>query len=325
MKGLTKKMIISNENIEKLKNLIDEAETIGVVSHVNPDGDNLGSSLGFARALRNYGKDTEVVGHDTIDNYLKFLPDLEFYEKNYKDSYDLLLILDASEIDRIGDAQPLASNSKKTAVVDHHLGGKITSDLSIIHPESPATCQLIFEIIERLDLPLDKKTANLLFTGIVTDTGRFMYYDTNRETFEVAGRLLDAGANKENIYSALYQNKPIDVLKFETDLIANAEFMGDRVFALASIDKVDEYGVQMGDSEHIVNILRDLEGISISMLVKEYGNGEYKVSMRSKGIDISKTARENGGGGHANASGFSIFDDSLESAAAKARVILQYI
>lgn len=318
-------MIISNENIEKLKNLIDGANTIGVVSHVNPDGDNLGSSLGFARALRNYGKDTEVVGHDTIDNYLKFLPDLEFYEKNYKDSYDLLLILDASEIDRIGDAQPLASNSKKTAVIDHHLGGKITSDLNIIHPEAPATCQLIYEIIQRIGMPLDEKTANLLFTGIVTDTGRFMYYDTNRETFEIAGKLLDAGADKENIYSALYQNKHIDVLKFETDLIANAEFMGDRVFAIASIDKVDEYGVQMGDSEHIVNILRDLEGISISMLVKEYGNGEYKVSMRSKGIDISKTARENGGGGHANASGFSIFDDSLESAAAKARVILQNI
>ena len=318
-------MIISNENIEKLKNLIDGANTIGVVSHVNPDGDNLGSSLGFARALRNYGKDTEVVGHDTIDNYLKFLPDLEFYENNNKDSYDLLLILDASEIDRIGDAQPLASNSKKTAVIDHHLGGKITSDLNIIHPEAPATCQLIYEIIQRIGMPLDEKTANLLFTGIVTDTGRFMYYDTNRETFEIAGKLLDAGADKENIYSALYQNKPIDVLKFETDLIANAEFMGDRVFALASIDKVDEYGVQMGDSEHIVNILRDLEGISISMLVKEYGNGEYKVSMRSKGIDISKTARENGGGGHANASGFSIFDDSLESAAAKARVILQNI
>lgn len=325
MKGLTKKMIISNENIEKLKNLIDEANTIGVVSHVNPDGDNLGSSLGFARALRNYGKDTEVVGHDTIDNYLKFLPDLEFYENNYKDSYDLLLILDASEIERIGDAQSVAVNSKKTAVVDHHLGGKITSDLNIIHPEAPATCQLIYEIIQRIGMPLDEKTANLLFTGIVTDTGRFMYYDTNRETFEIAGKLLDAGADKENIYSALYQNKPIDVLKFETDLIANAEFMGDRVFAIASIDKVDQYGVQMGDSEHIVNILRDLEGISISMLVKEYGNGEYKVSMRSKGIDISKTARENGGGGHANASGFSIFDDSLESAAAKARVILQNI
>lgn len=318
-------MTISRENLEQLKSLIDQADEIGVVSHVNPDGDNLGSSLGLARALRNYGKDVEVLGHDTIDNYLKFLPDLEYYKNDYKDSYDLLLILDASEFDRIGDAQPVAHNSKKTAVIDHHLGGKITSDLNIIHPDAPATCQLVYEIINKLDLPLDEKTAGLLFTGIVTDTGRFMYYDTNRETFDVAGKLIDAGADKDFIYQALYQNKPIKTLKFETDLIANAEFMGNKVFAIASKDKVDEFGVQMGDSEHVVNILRDLEGIEVAMLLKEYDNGEYKVSMRSKGIDIAKVARENGGGGHVNASGFSIFDDSLESAAKKAYAILKNI
>ena len=318
-------MTISRENLEQLKSLIDQADEIGVVSHVNPDGDNLGSSLGLARALRNYGKDVEVLGHDTIDNYLKFLPDLEYYKNDYKDSYDLLLILDASEFDRIGDAQPVAHNSKKTAVIDHHLGGKITSDLNIIHSDAPATCQLVYEIINKLDLPLDEKTASLLFTGIVTDTGRFMYYDTNRETFDVAGKLIDAGADKDFIYQALYQNKPIKTLKFETDLIANAEFMENKVFAIASKDKVDEFGVQMGDSEHVVNILRDLEGIEVAMLLKEYDNGEYKVSMRSKGIDIAKVARENGGGGHVNASGFSIFDDSLESAAKKAYEILKNI
>ena len=318
-------MTISRENLEQLKSLIDQADEIGVVSHVNPDGDNLGSSLGLARALRNYGKDVEVLGHDTIDNYLKFLPDLEYYKNDYKDSYDLLLILDASEFDRIGDAQPVAHNSKKTVVIDHHLGGKITSDLNIIHPDAPATCQLVYEIINKLDLPLDEKTASLLFTGIVTDTGRFMYYDTNRETFDVAGKLIDAGADKDFIYQALYQNKPIKTLKFETDLIANAEFMENKVFAIASKDKVDEFGVQMGDSEHVVNILRDLEGIEVAMLLKEYDNGEYKVSMRSKGIDIAKVARENGGGGHVNASGFSIFDDSLESAAKKAYAILKNI
>lgn len=325
MKGLTKIMIISSEDLKKIKDLIDQAETIGVVSHVNPDGDNLGSSLAFARTLRNYGKDTEVLGHDSVDDYLKFLPDLEYYKNDYKDSYDLLLILDASELDRIGDAQIVAENSKKTAVIDHHLGGKITSDLNIIHPESPATCQLIYEIIENLNLPLDEKTASLLFTGIVTDTGRFMYYDTNRETFEIAGKLIDAGANKDSIYQALYQNKPIKTLKFETNLIANAEFMDNKVFAVSSKEKVSEFGVQMGDSEHVVNILRDLEGIEVSMLLKEYDNGEYKVSMRSKGIDVSKVARANGGGGHANASGFSIFDDNLESAAKKARDILKEI
>lgn len=318
-------MIISSENLEQLKNLIDEADEIGVVSHVNPDGDNLGSSLGLARALRNYGKSVDVLGHDSVDDYLKFLPDLEYYKNDYKDTYDLLLILDASEFDRIGDAQPVAHNSKKTAVIDHHLGGKITSDLNIIHPDAPATCQLIYEIVDRLDLPLDEKTASLLFTGIVTDTGRFMYYGTNRETFDIAGKLIDAGADKDFIYQALYQNKPIKTLKFETDLIANAEFMDNKVFAIASKEKVDEFGVQMGDSEHVVNILRDLEGIEVSMLLKEYGNGEYKVSMRSKGIDIAKVARENGGGGHVNASGFTIFDDSLESAAKKALEILKNI
>ena len=318
-------MIISSENLEQLKNLIDEADEIGVVSHVNPDGDNLGSSLGLARALRNYGKSVDVLGHDSVDDYLKFLPDLEYYKNDYKDSYDLLLILDASEFDRIGDAQPVAHNSKKTAVIDHHLGGKITSDLNIIHPDAPATCQLVYEIVDRLDLPLDEKTASLLFTGIVTDTGRFMYYGTNRETFDIAGKLIDAGADKDFIYQALYQNKPIKTLKFETDLIANAEFIDNKVFAIASKEKVDEFDVQMGDSEHVVNILRDLEGIEVSMLLKEYGNGEYKVSMRSKDIDIAKVARENGGGGHINASGFTIFDDSLESAANKALEILKNI
>ena len=318
-------MKISNGNLEKLKSLIDDADNIGIVSHVNPDGDNLGSSLAFARILRNYDKKTQVIGHDKIDDYLKFLPDLDYYTKDYEDSYDLLLILDVSEMDRIGDAIPVAKRSRKTAVIDHHLGGKIESDLNIIHPGSPATCELIYEIASRLELPIDKTSATLLYTGIVTDTGRFLYSNTSKDTLEIAAYLLDLGADKDYIYTKLYQNKPIKVLQFETYLISKAEFMTDRVFAVSSIDSVSKFDVQMGDCEHVVSILRDLEGIEISMLLKEYDNGEYKVSLRSKNIDISKIARENGGGGHANASGFSIFEDSLEQAAEKAREILKNI
>ena len=259
-------MKISNGNLEKLKSLIDDADTIGIVSHVNPDGDNLGSSLAFARILRNYGKKTQVIGHDKIDDYLKFLPDLDYYTKDYEDSYDLLLILDASEMDRIGDAIPVAKRSRKTAVIDHHLGGKIESDLNIIHPDSPATCELIYEIASRLELPIDKTSATLLYTGIVTDTGRFLYSNTSKDTLEIAGHLLELGADKDYIYTKLYQNKPIKVLQFETYLISKAEFMTDRVFAVSSIDSVSKFDVQMGDCEHVVSILRDLEGIEISML-----------------------------------------------------------
>ena len=172
---------------------------------------------------------------------------------------------------------------------------------------------------------MDETIGTLLFTGLCTDTGRFMYSDTDKETLEIAGDLLELGADKEYIYRNLYQSKPIKVLQFETYLISQAEFMDDKVFAISSKEKVAEYGVQMGDSDHVVSLLRDLEGIEISMLLKEYGDGEYKISLRSKSVDVSKTARENGGGGHANASGFTIFDDDLEKAAAKAREILKNI
>lgn len=318
-------MKINNEKLLKLKELIDQAETIAIASHVNPDGDNIGSTLAFARSLRNYGKKCDVIGHDEIDNYLKFLPDLKYYSKDYKDSYDLFLILDCSELNRIGKAVSIAENSKKTAVVDHHVGGKIQSDLNIIVDDSPATCELVYEIIDRLDFPLDEITATLLFAGIVTDTGRFMYADVSENTFNIAGKLSTKGADMQFVYKNLYQSKPINVMKFENEMISNAEFFDDKVFSLASIDLVEKHKVQMGDAENVVNTLRDLEGIEISMLLKEYGENEYKISLRSKDVDVSKVARENGGGGHIRASGFSIFEENLEKAKQKALEILKNI
>lgn len=318
-------MKISKEKLDQLKNFIDEAETIAIASHIEPDGDNLGSTLGFARALRNYGKDVDVIGHDEIDDYLKFLPDLEYYSKDHRDSYDLFFVLDASEMERIGTALPIARNSKKTAVVDHHVGGGIQTDLNIIVDDSPATCELIYEIIDRLNLPLDKITASLLFTGIVTDTGRFLYTNVTENTFVTAGKLSTAGADMEYIYRNLYQSKPIKIMQFENEMIANAEFIGNKVFAVASKALVEKHGVQIGDAENVVNQLRDLDGVDVSMIIKEYGLNEFKASLRSKDVDVSKTARENGGGGHIRASGFTIFADDLDQARAKALKILESI
>lgn len=318
-------MKINKDLLDQLKILIDQADTIAIASHVDPDGDNLGSSLGFARALRNYGKDVDVIGHDEVDDYLKFLPDLEYYSKDYKNSYDLFLILDASEMERIGTALEIAQNSKKLSVIDHHVGGGIQTDLNIIVEDSPATCELIYEIIDRLDLPLDEVTASLLFTGIVTDTGRFLYSNVTENTFNAAGKLSTAGADKEFIYRNLYQSKPIKVMQFENEMIANAKFMGNKVFAVASKELVEKHGVQMGDAENVVNQLRDLDGIDVSMIIKEYGPNEFKASLRSKDFDVAKVARENGGGGHILASGFTIFEDSLEKAQAKALEILESI
>ena len=317
---------ISKEKLDKFKELVDNAETIAIASHINPDGDNLGSTLALRKSLELYGKDVEVLANDTIDDYLQFLPEKENYKAPSRDSYDLFMILDCSEFDRITDKlTPIAKASKNTLVIDHHVGGGIDTDLNLIYDTAPATCELVFEIIDRLNLPIDKDIATLIYTGLCTDTGRFLYANVSEYTFNAAGKLLTLGADSEYIYRNLYQSKPIKVMKFQTEVIANAEFFDKKAYSVISKDLVEKHGVQMGDSETVVDMLRDLDEVNVSMILKEYDNGEYKVSLRSKDCDVAKVARENGGGGHIKASGFSIFDESLEAASAKALAILKEI
>ncbi len=114
-------------------------------------------------------------------------------------------------------------------------------------------------------------------------------------------------------------------MQFHNEIISKAEFFDKKAFGIASKAQVEKYGVQMGDAESIVNKLRDLKEVNVSMIVKEYDDGEYKVSMRSKTADVAAVARANGGGGHIKASGFSIFDESLEAACKKALAILKEI
>lgn len=314
---------ISREKLEEFKSIVDSASNIAIVSHVNPDGDNLGSSLALRRSLELYGKTCEVVGFDSVDEYLKFLPEIDHYKEASQKAYDLLIILDCSEFDRIGPAIEIAKASKKTVVIDHHVGGKMTCDLNLIYDDAPATCELIFEIIDKLKLPIDKTIGSLIYTGICTDTGRFMYSNISQYTFEVAGKLLELGIDYEYIYRNLYQSKPINVMQFENEVIDKTKFFDKKAFAIASKEVVSKHKVEMGDAETIVNKLRDLNEVDVAMLLKEYGDGEYKVSLRSKKTDVGKVARENGGGGHIKASGFTIFDNSLQNAAEKALEILE--
>ena len=316
---------ISKEHLETFIKMVDEAETIAIASHVNPDGNKLGSSLALRRSLEKYGKDIEVIAIDPIDDYLKFLPELDQYKEASRDKYDLFIIVDCSEFDRIGHATEIAKRSDKTIVMDHHVGGKINCDLNMIYDTSPATCEIVYEVIDRLDLPMDETIGTLLFTGLCTDTGRFMYSNVTEYTFRAAGSLISSGVDYEYIYRNLYQSRPVSVMQFHNEVIAKAEFFDKKAFAIASKELVNKHKVQMGDAESIVNKLRDLKEVNVAMIVKEYDDGEYKVSLRSKTADVAAVARANGGGGHIKASGFSIFDESLEAASKKALAILKEI
>lgn len=315
---------ISQKELENLKKFIDEADTIAISAHINPDGDALGSALGLRKSLELYGKKSDVIKISEVDDYLKFLPQIDFYKNPSKKEYDLFIIVDCSEFDRIDKAIEICKKSKKVLVIDHHEGGSIKTDLNIIHSDSPASCELVYEIIKRLKLPIDKEIATLLYAGLVTDTGRFLYSNISELTFYTAADLYKIGADFEMIYKNLYQNKEISKLQFENHLLNKVEFK--KPYALVGVSKktCKDFGVQMGDSESVVNMLRDLKGIEVACLVKEYGENEFKISLRSKDyLDVSKIARDNGGGGHIRASGFTINTDSMDKAINIMRKILE--
>lgn len=315
---------ISQKELEKFKNFIDKANSIAISAHINPDGDALGSALGLRKSLELYGKKAEVIKISQVDDYLKFLPQIENYKDPSQKEYDLFIIVDCSEFDRIDKAIEFCKNSKNVLVIDHHKGGSIKTDLNIIHSDSPASCELVYEIIKRLNLPIDKEIATLLYAGLVTDTNRFLYSNISELTFYTAADLYKIGADFEMIYKNLYQNKEISKLQFENHLLNKVEFK--KPYALVGVRQktCKDFGVQIGDSESVVNMLRDLKGIEVACLVKEYGENEYKISLRSKDyLDVSEIARNNGGGGHIRASGFTLNADSMDEALNKMRKILE--
>lgn len=315
---------ISQKELENFKKIIDEADTIAISAHINPDGDALGSALGLRKSLELYGKKSDVIKISEVDDYLKFLPQIDFYKNPSKKEYDLFIIVDCSEFDRIDKAIEICKKSKKVLVIDHHEGGSIKTDLNIIHSDSPASCELVYEIIKRLNLPIDKEIATLLYAGLVTDTGRFLYSNISELTFYTAADLYKIGADFEMIYKNLYQNKEISKLQFENHLLNKVEFKKPYALVGVSQKTCKDFGVQMGDSESVVNMLRDLKGIEVACLVKEYGENEFKISLRSKDyLDVSKIARDNGGGGHIRASGFTINTDSMDKAINIMRKILE--
>lgn len=315
---------ISQKELENFKKFIDEADTIAISAHINPDGDALGSALGLRKSLELYGKKSDVIKVSEVDDYLKFLPQIDFYKNPSKKEYDLFIIVDCSEFDRIDKAIEICKKSKKVLVIDHHEGGSIKTDLNIIHSDSPASCELVYEIIKRLKLPIDKEIATLLYAGLITDTGRFLYSNISELTFYTAADLYKIGADFEMIYKNLYQNKEISKLQFENHLLNKVEFKKPYALVGVSQKTCKDFGVQMGDSESVVNMLRDLKGIEVACLVKEYGENEFKISLRSKDyLDVSKIARDNGGGGHIRASGFTINTDSMDKALNIMRKILE--
>ena len=279
------------------------AQKLLITAHVNPDGDAIGSTLALAAFLRGRGKEAIVMIDDRLPKNLSFLPGYDKIvrpEEGRKSDAELLVILDTS-FDRIGEVEKAAAGMP-VLNLDHHISNDGKADF-LYNDNRAATAEIVFEIVDRFGGEFTPEIAIPLYTGLATDTGFFKFSNTRPETLRAAARLLEAGVRPEKVSEAL-EEKPEALVRGQAAALQTMELSyGGRVAGLY-LDK--ELATSLESTEGFIDFVRVIEGVDIAVLVKCMDENFCRVSVRSKGIDVSKVAMKFGGGGHIRAAGFSV-------------------
>lgn len=291
--------ITIEEAVEKLM----AAKKLLITAHVNPDGDAIGSTLGLAAFLQGKGKEATVMIDDKLPKNLSFLPGYDKIvrpETGKKFDAELLVILDTSP-DRIGEVAK-AAEGIPVLNLDHHISNDGKADF-LYNDNRAATTEIIFEIVDRFGGEFPLEIATPLYTGMATDTGFFKFSNTRPATLRAAARLLEAGVRPELVSEAL-EEKPESVVRGQAAALQTMELSYDGRVAGLYLDK--ELATSLDTTEGFIDFVRVIEGVEIAVLIKCMDENFCRVSVRSKGLDVSKVAMKFGGGGHIRAAGFPV-------------------
>lgn len=293
-------------NIENIKNLFINAENILILTHINPDGDAVGSSLSVYNFLieNNYKVDIMIINPPKT---FSFLPNFDKIITTSNKKYDLVLVVDTATIDRIGQTDYYFENAKYTINIDHHKSNTKYANYNYVSETSPACCQYLYELYKKMNFNITKDIASCIITGVLTDSGGFQYSEVNSQTFLLATELSKI-IDIPSIYKKVLGTKTKKQFMLSNLASSRIEFYNDDKIAFTYLLKadLDKYNIENGDHEGIVNIGRNIEGVEASIFIIEQDNS-YRVSLRGNGnIDLSNVAILFNGGGHKNAAGITL-------------------
>lgn len=282
-----------------------------LTSHSNPDGDAIGSELGLARVLRSVGKSATIWNRDPTPPVYAALPGAgsirvgEIPPDGFPDRFDAAIVLECPSLDRTGLDESIAR--LPLINVDHHLGNGHYGEVNWVDAEAPAVSVLVADIARGLGADLDADTADCLYLALVTDTGGFRFANATPRAFEAAARLVDSGARVERVSQWLYESQPEGAVRLLGEMLGTLERHGpDGAVATLRLDRAmfERCGAAPGDSEGLIDVPRAIAGVEAVALFREIGDGEWKVSLRSRGgVDVAAVAARHEGGGHRNAAG----------------------
>ena len=293
--------------LTNIADVLNGGKCILILPHIHPDGDTIGSSLALLLALKKIGKKATILVEDEVPSSLNFLPLEYIYHELPQDVCpDVIVAVDASDLDRLGTRADYLKHAARTINIDHHITNVQFAEYNHIDVKAAATGEIIYELLQKMNIAIDKEIAICIYCALSTDTGSFKYDNTTAKTHRVTADLLEYGLDLNEITVTLYQNKPYEKLKLLGEVLNTLELHYAGKLSILSVtqDMIEKVKADPTDADGLVEYARDIEGVEVAVLLKELSPAEIKVGLRSKyKVDVSKVAADFGGGGHRKASG----------------------
>lgn len=293
------------KNFDRLIKAIDTAQHIAVISHMNLDGDTMGSAIALYSALKKYGKSPYLFCNDTVvPRKLQYIDGHDLYNTDSRNRYDLVISVDSADYERLAAAKVEFDKGIVKANVDHHITNTRYAEINVVY-DCAATCQIIYYIVDALGV-LDDKIAHALYCGLTTDSGAFTYSSVNSETMLVASELLKYKVHPTEICDKLFREITLREFRLKHRVLNKVRFYHGNRIGIVVFEKDDFIATDTdySNTEGIVNCIRDIDSVDVAVSIAEVGNESYKISFRSsESVDCSRIAMHFGGGGHIRASG----------------------
>ncbi len=306
-------------SIPQIINHLKKSNRILLASHVHPDGDAIGALISLGLALQELKKKVRLYNESPIPAVYQFLPSIHLIHRSVGDitEYDTAIILDCSDLHRIGEVAAAVSKIPVIINIDHHTTNTRFGKLQYINPAASSTSEMIYQLISAIDhVSIDKGMAYSIYTGIMADTGSFRFANTTPEAFEISHKMVQLGANPHKVAHHVYETISLNRIKLLNMLFDSIELSYNGRLSIMTLTQnmLQTTGTMIEDVDGLINYAKQIENVKLAALLfeKKRSPGKkdkrhFHVSLRSEGaVNVASIATSFGGGGHRNAAGFDI-------------------
>lgn len=290
----------------KIKRLITEGRSFLVTTHIDPDGDAIGSAFAFSMALGVLGKESTVYLRDKVPYRYEFLPAPEKVVHTVPEGkYDAVFVLDCGSLFRVGEGHDQIGSLGPVVNIDHHDTNDHFGVIDLVDSGASSTGEIIYRVLGSLGVKVDPDIAINLYTAVFTDTGSLRYDNTSLEAFRICEEMVRAGVRPSRVAMMVYENHPKERFLLLGEVLRTLTTYGDRIaVACVTSDMFERTGTNREFTDGFVEFIKEIRGVEVAVLIREIDKSHHKVSMRGKGtVDVAAVCNVFGGGGHRNAAG----------------------